>query len=217
MSDENCIVFVVDDDAQIRASLDNLCRSVNLAVETFASMDEFVGRDVPDMPCCLILDVRFPGSVPSGLEFQRQLVEAGRATPVIFITGHGDVPMSVQAMKSGAVDFLLKPFREQDLLDAIRIAIGRDRQRRSEERSLAVLRAQFDTLTLREREVMALVTRGSPNKQIAAELGLSEVTVKVHRGHVMQKMEARSLAELVRLNDRLTVAGRPPGVSDTKA
>jgi FixJ family two-component response regulator len=217
MNDSDCIVFIVDDDAQIRASLDNLCRSVNLAAETFASMDEFLGRDDPDVPSCLILDVRFPGSAPSGLEFQRQFAGAGRPTPIIFITGHGDVPMSVQAMKSGAIDFLLKPFREQDLLDAIRVAIGRDRQRRSEERSLALLRSQFDTLTLREREIMERVAQGWPNKQIAAELGLSEVTVKAHRGHVMQKMEARSLAELVRLNDRLVVAARPAAAGDTKA
>ena len=213
---DDCIVFIVDDDAQIRASLDNLCRSVDLAVETFASMDEFHSRAVSDKPCCLVLDVRFPGSVPSGLEFQRQLANAGRAPPVVFITGHGDVPMSVQAMKSGAVDFLTKPFREQDLLDAIRVAIERDRLQRNEQRSLAMLCAQFQTLTLREREVMGLVTRGWPNKQIAAALGLSEVTVKVHRGHVMQKMEARSLAELVRLNDRLSVAGVSAAVPDTK-
>lgn len=216
MSNTDSIVFIVDDDTQVRASLDNLCRSVDLVVEAFASVDEFLLRGDPHIPACLVLDVRFPGSAPSGLEFQRRLAEAGRMIPIIFITGHGDVPMSVQAMKGGAVDFLLKPIREQDLLDAVRIGIERDRRRRSEGRSLAQLQTHADQLTQREREIMELVARGLPNKQIAAELGLSEVTVKVHRGHVMQKMEARSLAELVRLSDRLGKSAASAAPGDTK-
>jgi FixJ family two-component response regulator len=159
---------------------------------------------LPNTPACLVLDVRFPGSAPSGLEFQRDLVQAKNPLPIIFITGHGDVPMSVQAMKSGAVEFLMKPVREQELLDAIRHGIERDRQRRVEETALESLHRRFESLTAREREIMALVARGLLNKQVAAELGLSEVTVKVHRGHVMQKMEAGSLAELVRMSDQLS-------------
>lgn len=217
MSDTDSMVFIVDDDAQIRACLDDLCRSVDLAAETFASIDEFTRRKQADLPSCLVLDVRFPGSAPSGLDFQRAMVESGQHIPIIFITGYGDVAMSVQAMKYGAIDFLLKPFREQDLLDAIRIGIERDRRRRKERKSLAFLRSQFDALTSREREIMEMVSHGLPNKQIAAELGLSEVTVKVHRGHVMQKMGAKSLAELVRLNDRLVSTSNPVASADTMA
>jgi FixJ family two-component response regulator len=209
-------VFIIDDDAQVRASLENLCRSVNLSVETFGSTDEFLRRDLPQMAACLVLDVRFPGSAPSGLEFQRALAERGAVLPIIFITGHGDVPMSVQAMKYGAVDFLLKPFREQELLDAIRAGIARDRQRLNFERKREVLRAHFDSLTPREREIMMLVAQGLPNKQIAATLDLSEVTVKVHRGHVMLKMDARSVADLVRMSDRLIDSDPSIVATDTK-
>lgn len=216
MSEADSIVFIVDDDAQVRDSLDNLCRSVDLVVETFSSVDEFLHRADPLVPACLVLDVRFPGSAPSGLEFQRTLAGMGRSIPIIFITGHGDVPMSVQAMKYGAVDFLLKPIREQDLLDAIHIGLAQDRLRRTEKKSLALLRRHAEQLTIREREIMELVARGLPNKQIAAELGLSEVTVKVHRSHVMQKMGARSLAELVRLSDRLGHPVASAASCDTK-
>jgi FixJ family two-component response regulator len=197
------VVFVVDDDTQVRNSLVNLLRSVGLQVEAFTSTDEFLRHGLPDRPSCLILDVRFPASAPSGLDFQRKLIKSNIQIPVIFITGHGDVPMSVQAMKSGAIEFLTKPIREQDLLDAIRLGIERDRRRRDEEQALSDLRKRLDLLTAREREILAFVVRGLLNKQIAAELGLSEVTVKVHRGHVMQKMQAKSLAELVRMSDRL--------------
>jgi FixJ family two-component response regulator len=217
MRDDSPLVLVVDDDAQIRASLDALCRSEDLNVETFASIEEFLGRVEPDVATCLVLDVRFRGSSWSGLELQRHLAAVGRSVPIVFMTGHGDVPMAVQAMKCGAVDFLLKPFREQDLLDAVRIGLARDRQWRQEQRTLDRLRAQLGTLTIRERQIMDLVTQGCPNKQIAARLGLSEVTVKVHRGHMMQKMEVRSLAELVRLNDRVTARNNAIGAIDTKA
>jgi FixJ family two-component response regulator len=171
----------------------------------------------PDVPSCLVLDVRFPGSAPSGLDFQRKLVEADVQLPVVFITGHGDVPMSVQAMKHGAIEFLLKPVREQELLDAIRRGIEMDRQRRDQDKALASLRRRFGSLTTREREIMALVTQGLLNKQIAAELGLSEVTIKVHRGHVMQKMQAKSLADLVRMSDKLGAPAYALAPSDTGA
>lgn len=213
MSQADCVVFVVDDDAQIRAALTNLCRSVNLSVQAFSSAQEFLGANRPDVPSCLILDVRFPGGGPSGLEFQRMLATNHTALPIIFITGHGDVPMSVQAMKEGAVEFLTKPVREQDLLDAVRKALERDRQRRASEEALAMLRGRFESLTAREREIMHLVTCGLLNKQIAAELSLSEVTVKFHRGHIMEKMQASTLAHLVRMADQLVVRS---DVSDTK-
>jgi FixJ family two-component response regulator len=216
MSEANSLVFIVDDDAQVRDSLANLCRSVDLPVETFSSTSEFLRRDRPGVPACLILDIRFPGSAPSGLDFQRELVGMNNPLPIIFITGHGDVPMTVQAMKQGAVEFLMKPVREQALLDAIRHAIERDRRLREEERLFASVRGRFESLTEREREIMVLVARGLLNKQIAAELGLSEVTVKVHRGNVMRKMQAASLADLVRMSDRLNNSAALGLPADTK-
>jgi len=203
MSQPEPIVFIVDDDAEVRASLANLCRSVGLKVEAFGSTEEFMSSDRPAVPSCLVLDVRFPAAEPSGLEFQRRLSERNDRVPIIFITGHGDVPMSVQAMKYGAVEFLIKPVREQELLDAIKQAIERDRERRAQDADLSLLQARYNRLTGRERQIMRLVSGGLPNKQIAAQLGLSEVTVKVHRGHVMQKMEAKSLADLVRMTGQL--------------
>ncbi len=195
-------VAVIDDDPDIRDALRGLLRSVGLRVELFASVQEFLGTARPDLPGCLILDVRLPGR--SGLDLQDELAKANIHLPVIFISGHADVPMSVRAMKAGAVEFLTKPVRDQDLLDAIQLALAKDRARRADERSLTRVRADFDTLTPREREVM--VVAGRLNKQIAAELRLSEATVKVHRGQVMRKMRAQSLAELVRMGDRLAPA-----------
>jgi len=200
------MVFIVDDDAQIRAALVNLCLSVDLPVQAFASAQEFMNASRPNVPSCLVLDVRFPGVEPSGLEFQRTLAVAGTAIPIIFITGHGDVRMSVQAMKAGAIEFLMKPVREQDLLDAVQQALEQDRQRRQDEESQASIRRRYDSLTAREREIMYLVTRGLLNKQIAAELDLSEVTVKLHRCHIMEKMQASSLCHLVRMSDQLATA-----------
>jgi FixJ family two-component response regulator len=215
MAEAACMVLIVDDDAQLRAALTNLCQSVGLPARAFSSGREFLDAKRPDVPSCLILDVRFPGAEPSGLEFQRILADAGTTLPIIFITGHGDVPMSVQAMKEGAVEFLMKPVREQDLLDAVRKALERDRRRRRNEQSQASLRRRFDSMTAREREVMYLVTRGLLNKQIAAELDLSEVTVKLHRAHVMEKMQANSLAQLVRMSDQLAASVCPEGDAGT--
>jgi FixJ family two-component response regulator len=189
---------------------------VDLPVETFSSTGDFLRRDRPGIPACLILDIRFPGSAPSGLDFQRELVGMNNPLPIIFITGHGDVPMTVQAMKQGAVEFLMKPVREQALLDAIRHAIERDRRRREEKALFASVRGRFESLTEREREITVLVARGLLNKQIAAELGLSEVTVKVHRGNVMRKMQAASLADLVRMSDRLSNSAALGVPADTK-
>ena len=197
------IVFVVDDDASLREALGRLFRSVGLRVETFASATELLQSKLPDTASCLVLDIRLPGV--SGLDFQAELAKAGIHIPIIFITGHGDIPMTVKAMKAGAVDFLTKPFRDQDLLDAVAMAIERDRKRREDERAVADLRAHFETLSPREREVMGLVTAGLMNKQIAAEIGLSEITVKIHRGHTMKKMGAKSLADLVRMAEVLGV------------
>jgi FixJ family two-component response regulator len=202
------IVFVVDDDESVREALRSLFRSVSLKVETFGSAAEFLRSELADVASCLVLDVRLPGV--SGLDFQAELAKANIHIPVIFMTGHGDIPMSVQAMKAGAVDFLTKPFRDQDMLDAVAAAIERDRSRRKDEQRLSDVRARFDGLTEREREVMGLVTVGLMNKQIAGELGLSEITVKIHRGHVMRKMAARSLADLVRMAEVLGVRRSKP-------
>jgi FixJ family two-component response regulator len=194
-------VFVIDDDAAIRDALQSLISSMKLHVELFGSAAEFLQRERPDVPSCLVLDVRLPGI--SGLDFQRKLTEANHSIPVIFITGHGDIPMSVRAMKAGAVEFLTKPFRDQDLLDAIHVALERDRARRQQESEMIVLRERFESLTPREQEVLPLVVSGRLNKQIAAELGTSEITVKVHRASVMRKMQADSLPDLVKMAVRL--------------
>ena len=198
---DKSIAYVIDDDAGLRDGISTLLRSVDIPVESFGSTKEFLNRKRADIPGCLILDVRMPGM--SGLEFQSELGRLGIELPVVFITAHADVQMSVQAMKAGAVEFLCKPFREQDLLDAVRTAINKDAERRSKLSSLATIRRRHDTLTPREQEVMALVVSGMMNKQIAAKLGLSEITVKVHRASIMRKMDARSLAELVRQADAI--------------
>ena len=203
MPDVPAVVFVIDDDPSMRGALEDLVGSVGLQVRPFASPQDFLQSQRPDAPGCLVLDVRLPGM--SGLTFQKELAKLGVALPVIFITGHGDIPMSVRAMKAGAVEFLTKPFHDQDLLDAIHAAIERDRKRRREAVRLAELRGRFVTLSERERQIMTLVVIGRPNKQIAAELSLSEMTVKVHRGQVMRNMHAGSLPELVRMADRLGV------------
>ena len=205
MSEDRAVVFVVDDDPSMRRSLESLLRSVGHDVRLFSSAQEFMQAERPDAPGCLVLDVRLPGM--SGLAFQEELAKADVALPVIFVTGHGDVPMTVRAMKAGAAEFLTKPFDDQVLLDAVHAAIERDHARRRDAASRATLKARYDELTERERQVMKLVVAGQVNKQIAAELGLSLVTVKVHRGQVMRKMLAKSVAELVRMADRLGLPG----------
>jgi FixJ family two-component response regulator len=202
------VVFVIDDDASMRISLSSLFRSVGLKVEVFDSAADFLKVGRPDAASCLVLDVRLPGV--SGLDFQAELAKANIRIPIVFITGHGDIPMTVKAMKAGAVEFLTKPFREQDLLDAVRLGLERDRARRAGEAILSELHGRFEALTSREQEVMAFVTSGLMNKQIAADLGVSEITVKVHRGNVMRKMAAKSLADLVRMADVLGIRREKP-------
>jgi FixJ family two-component response regulator len=202
--DEQPAIVVIDDDASMRKALDNLLRSVGFRVELFASPQEFLQSERPDRPGCIVLDVRFPGR--SGLDIQRDLANADARLPIIFITGYGDIPMSVRAMKAGAVEFLTKPFRDQDLLDAVATALEQDRIRRAGDLLLSELRARFETLTARERQVLSLVIAGRLNKQIAVELGVSEMTVKMHRRQVMRKMQAAGVAQLVRLADQLGIA-----------
>jgi FixJ family two-component response regulator len=204
MAEATSTVIVIDDDQAIREAIGSLLRSVGLQAKLLASVDEFLKTGRPAGPTCLVLDVRLPGR--SGLDFQRELVAARLRLSIIFITGHGDIPMSVTAMKGGAIEFLTKPFRDQDLLDAIQLGLTRDRAWLEDEKSLAGLRARFETFTPREREVMVLVAAGRPNKQIAYEIGVSEITVKVHRGQVMRKMHATSLPDLARMADKLIVA-----------
>jgi FixJ family two-component response regulator len=198
------IVIVIDDDPAVRESISGLIRSVGFQVKILASVDEFHQSGRPSGPACLVLDVRLPGQ--SGLDLQRELASSRIQLPIVFITGHGDIPMSVQAMKGGAIEFLTKPFRDQDLLDAIQVGLARDRARLDDEKSMAVLRTRFETLTVREREVMAQVVTGRLNKQIAGELGISDITVKVHRAQVMRKMKASSLPDLARMADKLKLA-----------
>lgn len=198
------IVFVVDDDLSVREALSSLIRSVGLRIETFASAQDFLRHQRPDAAACLVLDVRMPGL--SGLDLQRDLANAGERIPIIFITGHGDIPMTVRAMKAGAAEFLPKPFRDQDLLDAIRQAIERDQVARQQRADLAEIQDRYNTLTSREREVIVLIVRGMLNKQVAAELGITEVTIKVHRHNIMQKMKAKSLPALVRMAEKLRLA-----------
>ena len=208
MLDAKSTVLVIDDDAGLRNSVARLLRSLDLEAQLFASISEFLASDPPDGPTCLVLDVRLPGK--SGLDFQRELAAANRELPIIFITGHGDIPMSVQAMKGGAIEFLTKPFRDQELLDAIQLGLSRDRTRRENEEALAVIRERFGLLSPREREIMLQVARGRLSKQIAGDIGISEATVKVHRSRAMRKMNVRSLPELGRMVDQLKLAPEKP-------
>jgi FixJ family two-component response regulator len=202
------LVFIVEDDPSMRRALGNLFQSVGLEVEVFGSASEMLQTKLPDVASCLVLDVRLPGL--SGLDFQTELAKANIHIPIIFMTGHGDIPMTVRAMKGGAVDFLAKPFRDQDMLDAVVMAIERDRKRREADKIVASLQVHLETLTPREREILALVSSGLLNKQIAAELGLAEITVKIHRGHIMKKMAAKSLADLVRKAETLGIRRNKP-------
>jgi FixJ family two-component response regulator len=205
---ENSLVFIVEDDLSVQRALGNLFQSVGLEVEVFGSASDMLKSKLPDVASCLVLDVRLPGL--SGLDFQAELARANIHIPIIFMSGHGDIPMTVRAMKGGAVDFLTKPFRDQDMLDAVVMAIERDRKRREADKIAASLRSLFDTLTPREREILALVSSGLMNKQIAVELGLAEITVKIHRGHIMKKMAARSLADLVKKAEALGIRRTKP-------
>src|SRR6476619_4094086 len=208
MLDANATVLVIDDDPAMRASIERLLRSLGLDAQLFASISEFLESDPPDGPTCLVLDVRLPGQ--SGLDLQRELATANREIPIIFITGHGDIPMSVQAMKRGAIEFLTKPFRDQDLLDAIQLGLSRDRARRENEKGLAALRERFGSLSPREREIMIQVAHGRLSKQIAGDMGITETTVKVYRSRAMRKMNTRSLPELGRMADKLKLMSEEP-------
>jgi FixJ family two-component response regulator len=208
MADANPTVLVVDDDPDLRQSVGRLLRSLGMDAQLFASIADFLKSNPPDGPSCLVLDVRLPGQ--SGLDFQRELATAKRELPIIFITGHGDIPMTVRAMKGGAIEFLTKPFRDQDLLDAIQLGLSRDRVRRENEKALATLRQRFTSLSPREHDVMIQVARGRLSKQIAWDMGISEATVKVHRSRAMRKMKARSLPELGRMADKLNLVPEEP-------
>jgi len=208
MPDANSTVLVIDDDPNLRASVGRPLRSLGLDAQLFASISDFLKSDPPDGPTCLVLDVRLPGQ--SGLDLQRELAAANRELPIIFITGHGDIPMSVQAMKGGAIEFLTKPFRDQELLDAIQLGLSRDRARRENEKALAALRERFESLSPREREIMIQVAHGRLSKQIAGDIGIAEATVKVHRSRLMHKMKARSLPELSRMADKLKLVSEEP-------
>jgi FixJ family two-component response regulator len=208
MPDANSTVLVIDDDPDLRASVGRLLRSLGQDAQLFASISDFLKSDPPDGPTCLVLDVRLPGQ--SGLDLQRELAAANRELPIIFITGHGDIPMSVQAMKGGAIEFLTKPFRDQELLDAIQLGLSRDRARRENEGALAALRERFESLSPREREIMVQVAHGRLSKQIAGDIGIAEATVKVHRSRLMHKMKARSLPDLSRMADKLKLVPEEP-------
>jgi FixJ family two-component response regulator len=208
MPDANDTVLVIDDDPDVRASVGRLLRSLGLDAQLFASISDFLKSDPPDGPTCLVLDVRLPGQ--SGLDLQRELATVNRELPIIFITGHGDIPMSVQAMKGGAIEFLTKPFRDQELLDAIQLGLSRDRARRENQKAVAALRERFESLSPREREIMVQVAHGRLSKQIAGDIGIAEATVKVHRSRLMHKMKARSLPELSRMADKLKLVPDEP-------
>jgi FixJ family two-component response regulator len=208
MPDAKPTILIIDDDADLRASIERLLRSLGLEARLFASIPDFLASNLPDGPACLVLDVRLPGK--SGLDFQRELAAANRELPIIFITAYGDIPMSVQAMKGGAIEFLTKPFRDQDLLDAIQLGLSRDRARRENEKALVALRERFGSLSSREREIMIQVARGRLSKQIAGDIGIAEATVKVHRSRLMRKMEARSLPALGRMADMLKLVPEEP-------
>lgn len=208
MSDPESTVMVIDDDSNLRASVGRLLRSVGINVRQFASISEFLESNLPDCPTCLVLDIRLPGQ--SGLDLQRELAATNSGIPIIFITAHGDIAMSVQAMKQGAIEFLTKPFRDQDLLDAVQLGLARDRERRKDESDLATLRERFESLSPREREIVIQVARGRLSKQIAHDIGIAEATVKVHRSRAMQKMKASSLPELGRMADRLRLVPDKP-------